>query len=224
MTAIAVSLVALTFGIAAPAPPAALADGDPASDVLTTAPLFNPVDGASQAQQAGLLSLLAAAQRAGVPIRVALIGSPADLGSIGALWLRPALYASFLGVELSYVYHGTLLVVMPNGFGLAAVGEHGGRNAGSPASLASLRAPGSALGAGALDAVRAVAAAAGHPLTASPAPRSGSGSGSGSFLASVDAGSWLALLAGLLVIVAAWTASLRSRPARLPGRARRATG
>jgi hypothetical protein len=38
--------------------------------------------------------------------------------------------------------------------------------------------------------------------------------GSASALGSVDLGSWLALAAGAALIAAAWTASLRARPAR----------
>jgi hypothetical protein len=49
---------------------------------------------------------------------VAVIASPYDLGSVTPLWRKPRVYAKFLGTELSYVFHGTLLVVMPGGFGL----------------------------------------------------------------------------------------------------------
>ena len=37
------------------------------------------------------------------------------------LWRQPQNYARFLGQELSLVYRGTLLVVMPNGFGLESL-------------------------------------------------------------------------------------------------------
>jgi hypothetical protein len=96
----------------------AYADGDPASDVLATQPLFLPQDaGLPAAQQAQLSALLTKAQRRGYRIRVAVIASSSDLGSVTALWRQPQNYAKFLGQELSAVYNGPLLVVMPNGFG-----------------------------------------------------------------------------------------------------------
>ena len=64
-------------------PAAAHADGDPASDVLAAQTLYVPGDGGfSAGQTARLSTLLAEAQRAGVPIRVALIATQADLGSV----------------------------------------------------------------------------------------------------------------------------------------------
>ncbi len=104
-------------------PTSALADGDPASDVLVSATLFLPADaGFTLHQQSELGALLAASARSGYPLRVAVIASPSDLGSITPLWRQPASYAGFLGQELSLVYKGTLLVVMPNGFGLYGPG------------------------------------------------------------------------------------------------------
>ncbi|MGZ4401132.1 MAG: hypothetical protein ACXVYM_09705, partial [Gaiellaceae bacterium] len=55
--------------------------------------------------------------KAGFAIRVAVIFSSYDLGSVTSLWRKPKTYARFLGVELSFVYRQRLLVVMPNGFG-----------------------------------------------------------------------------------------------------------
>ncbi|MBV8430460.1 MAG: redoxin domain-containing protein [Solirubrobacterales bacterium] len=98
--------------------PLALADGDPGSDVLVNQSLFLASDsGISIAQQERLGGLLAAAQHAGFPVRVAIIASPSDLGAITGLWQKPQAYARFLGLELSLSYSGRLLVVMPNGFG-----------------------------------------------------------------------------------------------------------
>ena len=52
-------------------------------------------------------------------IGVAVIGSPADLGSAARFFGRPAAYASFLGrrIERSRHRREPLLVVMPNGLG-----------------------------------------------------------------------------------------------------------
>ncbi len=63
-----------------------------------------------------------AAAKSGYPLRVAVIASPADLGSVTPLWRQPQAYAGFLGEELSLLYKGTLLVVMPDGFGLYGPG------------------------------------------------------------------------------------------------------
>src|SRR6202044_2167453 len=76
-------------------------------------------------RQAQLLALVRQAERRGYPLRVALIADRSDLGSIGALWNKPNVYSGFLGTELSLVFHGTLLVVMPNGYGIDVIGEPG---------------------------------------------------------------------------------------------------
>jgi cytochrome oxidase Cu insertion factor (SCO1/SenC/PrrC family) len=109
-------VVLLDAGVGASA---ARADGDPASDMLVSQDLYLPADaGVSANQQAQLTALLRRVKRSGVPVRVAVIPSAYDLGSVGALWLKPAAYARFLGTELSLVYKQPLLIVMPNGFGL----------------------------------------------------------------------------------------------------------
>src|ERR1700742_343642 len=97
----------------------ALADGDPASDVLAEQNVFIPADGSIPARdQAQLEAIVRASQRSGYPVRVAMIASRRALGSITHLWRAPAAYAGFLGRELPLVYHGALLVVMPNGYGV----------------------------------------------------------------------------------------------------------
>ena len=52
-----------------------------------------------------------------------MIAGPADLGVVTALWKQPQRYAQFLGQELRFVYAGTLIVVMPNGYGVARAGR-----------------------------------------------------------------------------------------------------
>lgn len=113
-------LLALVAGVAAgvlvTAP--AHADADPASDVLYTQSVFYsfaqlPSDGARKR----LDDVVATAAKAGYPIRVALIAKPTDLGGVGALWAKPREYARFLGLELTFYYKGSLLVVMPQGLG-----------------------------------------------------------------------------------------------------------
>ncbi len=96
----------------------ARADGDPASDYLVARQVFVSSQATSaSASQRELLGAVQAANRAGFAIRVAIISTDYDLGSITALWRRPRVYARFLGQELSLAYKQRLLVVMPNGFG-----------------------------------------------------------------------------------------------------------
>jgi hypothetical protein len=203
-----IAILALGLGLSATA---ARADGDPASDVLATQPLFLPQDAnASARQQVELGELLSSAVRNGYPIRVALIGSATDLGSVTELWRQPQNYADFLGQELSLVYHGPLLVVMPNGFGL-----YHASGASRPA-LAGLPEAGTASGiaAFALAAVQRLARAAGHAL---PAPSVSAPQAS----ASGDPIEWIAFSVGAALVALAWASSFRARPLRLPGRAAR---
>jgi hypothetical protein len=96
----------------------ARADGDPASDYLIGSQVFLPYDAKlPPAKQRELTSIVAAANKAGYKIRVALIASNYDLGAVTPLWLKPRTYARFLGVEIGFIYKGRLLIVMPNGFG-----------------------------------------------------------------------------------------------------------
>jgi hypothetical protein len=201
-----VALLAVAFAVHAAT---AGADGDPASDVLATQSLFLPQDaGVPAAQAAQLGSMVRAAGRAGYPIRVALIASASDLGSVTELWRKPQTYARFLGQELGLVYKGPLVVVMPNGFGVT-----GAPSSSLPDQLAVAQG-GSPLASTAGALVIWLASSAGHRLTipsVAPAPASGSGSGSG------DATTWLAFAIGAVLIALAWTFSLRARPLR-PGR------
>ena len=115
--ALACALLALAT-VTAASPALARADGDPASDVLVSQPLFLPYDAnVAVSQQSELTALLKAAQKAGFAIRVAMVPSEYDLGSVGVLWDKARTYARFLGIELSLTYAQRLLVVMPNGFG-----------------------------------------------------------------------------------------------------------
>jgi hypothetical protein len=96
----------------------ARADGDPASDYLLGAKVFLPYDAKFPARQsAQLTGLIAAANQAGFKIRVAVIWSNYDMGSVTSLWRKPRTYAKFLGLELGFVYKQRLLIVMPSGFG-----------------------------------------------------------------------------------------------------------
>jgi hypothetical protein len=200
----------LLVAAAAWSTPAALADGDPASDVLAQQSLFLPQDtGIPPAQQTQLTALIQAAARRGYPIRVALIASTADLGSVTALWRQPDSYARFLGQELSLVYHGRLLVIMPSGLGLYYYAGHPG--SAERSALTSLPPPGprTTLATVALTAIKQLAAASGHPVsipnTATPANHGPS-----------NATPWIVFGVGLVLIALAWAASLRAKPPRPP--------
>jgi hypothetical protein len=96
------------------------ADGDPASDYLLAQQVFLPFDAKfPPKQQAQFVGLVSAANKAGFKIRVALIFSSYDMGSVTSLWRKPRTYARFLGEELSFLYKQRLLIVMPNGFGFS---------------------------------------------------------------------------------------------------------
>lgn len=204
----ACAIVAL---IAAWVPGLARADGDPASDVLLEQNLFQPWDAStSSAEQARLNALLAEAARSGFPVRVALIDSAADLGTVTALWRRPANYAYYLGTELSLAYHGLVLVVMPDGFGLYPAGQLADREA---HVLEALGAPGSGarLAVAAVTAVARMASADGHPLSLASSPSRASGGAP----STGDGGAWIAFCLGVVVIALTWFASFRARPPAL---------
>ena len=98
--------------------PLARANGDPASDVLLTQPVFFPFDATlADSDREALLKTVEAANERGYKIRVALIPFTSDLGTAVSLWKHPQDYSKFLGSELAFVYRNRLLIVQPSGFG-----------------------------------------------------------------------------------------------------------
>jgi hypothetical protein len=174
------------------------ANGDPASDVLPFSTVFlSIVDPRTSAAGRDLLAATQAAAKKKRPIRVAVISQPSDLGLIQSLWKKPQTYAEFLGKELFNFgrYNGTLVVSMPNGFGIN--GPDAAR--GKPA-LARLPKPNTnnleQLGKDTAEAVRRVAAANGYVLPAS----SDSGSGTSAWVIILAALGGAAVIAGTLFI------------------------
>ncbi len=171
--------VVLLFGClallaAGPLTSTARADGDPGSDVLVYQPLFiGPDAGVSVDEQVRLGALLRQAQRRGFPIRVAIISSRFDLGSVTELWRKPRAYARFLGLELSLAYRKRLLVVMPNGFGFNWP-RHSTGAAYRMLGGVAIRSGGNGLAAAAQTAVKSVAAAEGVKLTSTGGRSTGS--------------------------------------------------
>jgi hypothetical protein len=204
------SAAVLALAVAALAP-GARADGDPASDVLYTQGVFVPQDArVPAADVTRLAALVRESRRAGYPVKVAIVASPYDLGSVTALWRRPQTYAHFLGVELSLLYRGRLLTVMPNGLGIYRNGKPVTRET---AVLRGIAVDRGNLAASALTAVRRLAAADGHRLAVPVAPPAKSGAGG----SGTPVAAWAALAFGLLLVALAWGVSLRIRPIRRRG-------
>ena len=88
VTAVAIAVVAACglLAVAAWHPQAARADGDPASDVLLYQPVYFPYQPAPAAVKRRLTALVRSANSQGYQIRVAVIQSPRDLGSIPELF------------------------------------------------------------------------------------------------------------------------------------------
>ena len=179
--------------------------------------MFFPADGSiPAAQQSQLLGLVRAADRRGYPIRVALIANKDDLGSVAALWDQPPrYYAGFLATELSLVFHGTVLVVRPDGYGIdvdAGEPDQRARTQAAAEPLVHLPPPGAggaALAQSAITAVQRVTGAAGVRLTVPRAIATAAGASGG-----VDVIALAGLGLGVAVLGGAWALSLRARPLR----------
>lgn len=161
----------------------ALADGDPASDVLLYEPAYLPLERPSPAVSSDLLRVLAESRRAGAPLKVAIIRERRDLGLDPKYYRRPQAYADFLAGELQAfgqlahrpaLGRDPLLVIMPSGFGVH------GLPPGARRALAGIAVPRDTsadhLTEAAGLAVQALAAQRGHPI-ARRFPRAAASSG-----------------------------------------------
>jgi hypothetical protein len=166
-------------------PASAVANGDPASDVLLQAKVYFPTQRVSVEQANKLKSVVQAANVKGYPIRVALIEDETDLGTVPNLLNQPQRYSEFLGPEIRFAYKGDLLVVMPNGLGLTTTDETPPPSkaiegmqveaGGSPDGLAQT----------AEEAVTKLADASGHPLEGKKSGGGGGGAAAGIIVAAV---------------------------------------
>jgi hypothetical protein len=121
LTRIAGPLAAALVAFLGTGTPAALADGDPFSDTLAGADYvaLPMTKAAPPAAEQALRVAVYRADRAGPQrIEVGVVGSPIDLGSAEALYGQPQVYAKFLAAELRASFTGTVLIVMPQGFGV----------------------------------------------------------------------------------------------------------
>jgi hypothetical protein len=81
-----------------------------------------PQDIVGSKEAAQLPAILATSRARGYELKVALLSGFQDLGIATWMWLGPREYARHLGAELSLVYHGHLLVLMRNGYGVYFAG------------------------------------------------------------------------------------------------------
>jgi hypothetical protein len=183
----------------------ALADADPASDILVGSNVFYPYSPPVSADlQNALNAETTAASRVRFPIKVALIDRPPDLGALPVLFDKPQQYATFLDQEFGFLAnpHPPLLVVMPDGYGVAGL---------PPAATAAARAlPKPAgnqvndLARAAIVGVRRLAAAAGHILPRITTSADGGGANSRPLIIG-------AVVVGALATAAAVIATRRRR-------------
>ena len=155
------SLIALTtYATLLAVVPQAFANGDPPSNVLLNASLYTPAESRETERLVGTVD---AAGKAGYDVKVALVGSPRDLGNIPQYWGQPQAYADHLADGIRVAWAGDLLVVMPGGLGVAAAAQAETKKT----AIARIRPAGSGVGAMATAAdraVRALARAAGTPV------------------------------------------------------------
>jgi hypothetical protein len=157
------ALATLVMLALAAAPVPAHANGDPASDVLLTQDAFFPYrPEVPEPVQKGLTDTLERARDKGFPLKVAIIASQDDLGAIPQFFGNPQPYANHLQSEIAFDKPKPLLIVMPAGFGIAAV------EGATSEALEDVDRPdadsGDQLGRAAIEATRALAAAQGKPL------------------------------------------------------------
>ena len=195
----ATALVCLAGALAVPS--AALADGDPASDVLLIQDVYLPYSPQPSKPLAQTLTgLVTQVKKAGYPMKVALIETRGDLGAYPELFGQPQRYAKLLASEIVFkVHHPHLLVVMPSGFGSLNLGPK------ATAALAGIKVDQAAKSDGlvraALEGVAKVASANGHPTkvpAVQAAPATGDTGGSSDTALYVIAG--VVVLLGIALV------------------------
>jgi len=205
LTVLALAALLLSAGGGLLAAPAARADGDPASDVLVGTDVFFPFEPVSHPVARALATTVARMHRLKEPVKVAVIASAVDLGTVTVLFGQPQSYADFL-VRRSASSVITLLVVMPQGYGM---------NGMTPAARAAVQAlpkptgsSATALASAALLAVQKISGANGHPL----GPRAGGGRSSSNSTVVIIAVVVAAVLGAASVAAAALRRRQRDTP------------
>ena len=111
--ALALALLALLMGA-----PAAVADEEP-SELLAYLNVVGPTPPPSPGVALRLRQATERAQKAGVPVKVALVRTDHDLEEVEHYMGRPTDYAKALGRAISYYFEGQVVVAMPSGLGTA---------------------------------------------------------------------------------------------------------
>ena len=84
--------------------------------MLLYQPVYFPYQPAPAAVKRRLTGLVRSANSQGYQVRVAVVQSPRDLGSVSELFAKPpAVYARFLSAELTSAWRHRVLVVIPGG-------------------------------------------------------------------------------------------------------------
>jgi hypothetical protein len=206
------ALVLALLAAALPLAPAALADGDPASDTLLYADAFYPYrpNLVPKPLQQALDRMLRETRRKGFGLKVAIIAAPTDLGSVPQLFTSPQPYADLLTKEITYNNHPRVLVVLPAGIGGNNLGDHAGDALAGISPDPDAGAEG--LARTAMQAVARLAKANGTPVAVPHVAATAAGSSSGG---GADSGGVSPLLTfGLpvaLVLLGAGGAALRNR-------------
>ena len=191
---------AVAIVVRALAPLQALADSDPPSDVLLLQDVYFPyAPPVSRPVQKTVQDLVRSVHKAGYPLKVAIVASSVDLGGVPQLLNQPQSYAKFLGDEIAFNSRKSLLVVMPNGFGV----DHAGP--GAQKAISGLGVPGTnkpdGLARSSVDAIVALAKAAGHPVPKPKLPGGGGGGGGSTPVLVFGVPVLLLVLAGVLATI-----------------------
>jgi hypothetical protein len=157
----------------------ARADGDPASDVLFSQQVFLPYSApVSSPEVQELVNTVAAANRAGVKVRVAVIATKIDLGAVPGLFGKPERYARFLGGEISFGWKGLVLIAMPSGLAVSRSFHPAPRENAIVSKVKPEATDANGLAAAGAEAVRRLAAADGKKLVVAAPQTAKSGGGS----------------------------------------------
>jgi hypothetical protein len=174
------ALAAAVLLAALAVPAAAQADGDPSSDVLLLQDVYLPYSPQVPKPVADALNRTVKQLHAkGYALKVAVVATKTDLGTVPQFLGRPGPYATFLESEIKFNKAKPLLVVMKGGFGTAEIAPKVAAGLDGVAKAKS--SSGDALGRAAIDGVLGIAAAAGHPLPKPklPPPAAEKGGGGG---------------------------------------------
>jgi hypothetical protein len=145
-------------------PAVALAHGDASTHYLENGNLYPgfSTQRLSQPDELALLGLLDAAQKAGYPIKVSVLGDVSDVSDRPTMFKHPQRYAEVIATDLkrsNITLSAPVIVVSPYGIGVAGPGAQRVDDT-----------SGDQLGQAAMAAVREVAQMGGHALPANVAP------------------------------------------------------